>query len=373
MKDTGRHATFRFPEVSSRGVARVSLINGLTGIPLVVVFLEGIENAFHRELRSVEQVEMLRGQAGDFSSLKVWNYVESFFYAGGTRAHLLALPLRSGESTLSQMLGADAGLSRRTGIQTIREWAEKVDLLLIPQATELLEGVEYQGFCQKVFDLLSELPGILFLLDLPKQHEDLSAQQAVKSFFSPDSAVFHPWLLRGELAIPPSVVIAAWMQRADAEIGIQEVASELPLGGGFLPVKSLSLLRRRALLESRINTFHTYEGQAHVCGGYTLADRADWKSRLIPLRRSSVKLQQAAEQICEPYVLEAAGEELPVLVESSLQNFLRSVRKVFHRDLHEPFTTSVRIVEQENEERLQVDLNYVLPHSLERFSFSFVA
>jgi hypothetical protein len=357
-----------------RGVARVGLIAGVTGIPLFVLFLRNVAAAFHCELGSLEKVEAMRDQSGGGDDGSGWGHIEAFFQAGGTRAHVLALPIpAAGEGRLEAMIGRDLGVARRTGIQAVRDWAEKVDLLSIPQACELLPTKQYLGFCQSVLDMTCNELGILFLVDLPKNFDVEAAETFISPLFCPDAATFYPWLLVANRPVPPSVVMAAWMQRADAEVGVQEIAGQMALGAQAVPMQAVSPNMRRRLLAGRINTFLSHGGETLIWGGYTLADRADWRARLIPLRRSSLKLQQAVEQICEPYVLEPAGEELSVWVENSLQNFLRSVRRLFHRDLPEPYTTSVKVVSQDGEERIQVALNYALPHSIERFSLSFVA
>ncbi len=357
-----------------RGIARVGLIAGVTGIPLFVLFLRSAHAAFHCELGSQEKAEAMRDQATEDEDRRGWGYVEAFFQAGGTRAHVLALPFpAAGEGRLQAMLGSDLGIARRSGIQAVRNWAEKVDLLSVPQASELLPPPEYLGFCQNIFDMTSNELGILFLVDLPKSFGIEEAEAFTAPLFCADAAVFHPWLLVWNRPVPPSSVMAAWMQKADADVGVQEIAGQLALGADAIPMQGVSPTLRRRCLAARINTFLAHGGETLVWGGYTLADRADWKARLIPLRRSSLKLQQAVEQICEPYVLEPAGEELSVWIENSLQNFLRSVRRLFHRDLPEPYTTSVKVVAQDGEERIQVALNYALPHSIERFSLSFVA
>lgn len=341
-------------------------------MPLFVLFLKKTAIPFHREFRSREQVETMRGQAGDPSDSRAWEQVEAFFSAGGSRLHVLGLPLGKGDA-FRAMLGSDKGVGKRTGLQAVKDWCEKADLLVIPQATELLSVEDYKHFCQRVFDLTGPEFGMLVLTDLPKAYGVDQAETFSRDLFCADAAIFHPWVLVSGKAVPPSVILSAWIQRADAEIGIQEMAADLPLPVGLKPIIETSATVRARLLESRINTFLVHCDQTLVWGGYTLADKADWKSRLIPIRRSCVKLQQAAEQICEPFVLEAAGEELPVWVENSLQNFLRSIRKIFRRDIQQPFTTSVKVVAQEGEDKLLVALSYSLPHSLERFSFSFVA
>jgi len=358
-------------DFSPRRIPRVGLVAGRNGIPLILLFLKAIESPQYRELRSLEQAESLRVQSGDPQDTLAWERVETFFLCGGSQAYVLLLPL--GDGALTTLLGKDRGLSHRTGLQRVRDWAEKADVLLIPQATELVPAKQYAGFLQKVFDLLGDEQGMLFLADLPVSLEAEQGEKLAQGLFSPDAAFFHPWLLCGSRPTPPSLAVAAWIQKADAEVGIQELATQLPLAEGLRPLRLYSAATRQRLLDARVNTFLCDQGQTRVWGGYTLADRADWKSRLIPLRRSCVKLRQAAEQVCEPFVLEAAGDELPVWVENSLQNFLRSVRGVFKRDLQEPFSTTVSLVELTGEQRLQVQIQYALPHSLERFSLSFVA
>ncbi len=354
-------------------VPRVGLVAGSNGVPLCVLYFSGITRAFHREFRSFEQVEASRGQSDTALDASAWRHVEHFFQAGGKQIHVLGLSLGESEDVLKAMMGVDGGVARRTGIQSVRSWEMKADLLVIPQATELLEGQELLCFLQKVGELVTEVSDLLFLMDLPKRFSAAEAEAFTKGLFYSDAALFHPWLIREDQAVPPSIAMAAWFQRADAEVGIQEMASQITLPSPLVPLKEFGVSERRQLLDARINTFLVHASQTQVWGGYTLADCADWKARLIPLRRSTSKLRIAAEQLCEPYVLEAVDENLPVNVDSALQNFLRSVRRIFNRDLQQPFTTSVEVVSQEGEERLLVELNYALPHSAERFSLEFVA
>lgn len=350
---------------------RVGLISGRNGVPLIVLFLQSVCHPEHRELRSLEQVESLRSQSANPFDQAAWKKAEAFFLCGGGYAYALLLPL--GDAQPCTLLGTDSGYSARTGLQRLRFWAEKADILVIPQLCELIDAASYVGVVQKIFDLLGDDQAMLYLLDLPLSATVEEAERHMQSLFSPDAAVFHPWLLCNGQPIPPSLAIAAWLQQTDQQVGIQEIASEISLASCLRPISRIDVEVRQRLLATRVNTFLVDGTRTHVWGGYTLADRADWKSRLIPLRRSSVKLRHAAEQLCEPFVLEAAGEELPVWVENSLQNFLRSVRGLFKRDLQEPFSTEVELIDQNGENRLQVRLEYALPHALERFSLSFVA
>ncbi|MBY0371893.1 hypothetical protein K2X33_14505 [bacterium] len=358
-------------DLSPRRIPRIGLVAGRNGVPLFALFLRGLSQPQRRELRSLEQAESLRAQSGAPLDAAAWRAVEAFFLCGGSQAHVLLLPL--GDGSFEALVGEDRGLSHRSGLQGVRNWLEKADLLLIPQASELVPADQYVGFCSKVFELLGDDQDMIFLGDLPLSMSLADAEGFSRGLFCPDAAFFYPWLVCGGQPVPASVAVAAWLQRADQEVGIQELATQIPLAAGVSPLQDISATGRERLLNARINTFLWDRGVTRVWGGYTLADRANWRGRLIPLRRSCVKLRHAVEQVCEPFVLEAAGEELPVWVENSLQNFLRSVRPLFQRDLQEPFQTAVTLVEMKGEQRLQVQVQYALPHSLERFSLSFVA
>ncbi len=358
---------------SPRRVPRLSLVSRQSGLPLILLYLQEIEDPFYSEVRSLEKAETFAARANGLQDKKAWSYVQAFFEAGGSKAYVLGVPIsKAAAPTLQSVLGRDAGTGRRTGIYSVLDWVEKTDLLCVPQVSEFLSETECIGFNQKVLDMLPDT-GVFYLLDLPARLDVAQAQRFLEKQFSADASAFYPWLLVHGRITPPSVVVAAWLQVNDAQIGVGELGSHIPLPQSIAPLVRLSPVQRVSLLDSRINTFLTHLGQCFVWGGYTLADHADWKTRLIPLRRTTVKLKHAVEWICEPYVLEPVNTELSVCVENSLQNFLRSVRSVFNRDTQEPFTTSVKVIEEGGEERVQVGLNYALPHSVERFSLSFIA
>lgn len=353
------------------GIARVSLISGRTGVPLFLLYLER-DRPGHRALQSLEQVESLREQAETPWDVSAWKNVETFFLAGGTEAHALVLPRPKDTNDFTALLGRDGGVGRRTGIQTARDWSEKIDLLLIPQATDLVSTENYAGFCQAVFEVVGSELGMLWLLDLPRSFGVDDAEKFLRKSFCVDAATFHPWLLTEHGAMPPSVAIAGWLQRADQEQGLAEMSAK-ELRAGWLPLRVVSASDRTRYLEARANTFLVHEGRTRPWGGYTLADKTQGQFRLIPLRRTSTQIRRAVEELCEPFVLEAVDAELPVWVESRLKNFLREVRSLFHPDRAEPFSTTIEVIEQEGEEKLQVGLSYVLPHSTEKFAFSFTA
>jgi hypothetical protein len=361
-------SAFRVP----RGISRVSLGSGLSGVPLVFLFFRGLSQPEFHEVRSIEHVEALRERASHPSDRQLWESLSAFFRLGGKLCRVLAYPL-TGEGLSSAERGMDGGAGRRTGIHLIREWGERADLLLIPQLFELAEESAFSSVFYELAQIVAATEGLFWVVDLPRKWRVERLMKELTPLECADAGIFHPWLLNEGRAIPSSFAVAAWIQTNDEKCGPADFQSRIVSGEGFSPLYALTPIQRANLQNERVNCFHLSPHGLFTNSAFTFADKSNWRNRLIPLRRSAVKVRQAAEEVCEPYVLEAVNEELPVLVENSLQNFFRSVRRMFHNDTNEPFTTEVKSVSQEGEEKLHVMVSYVLPHSLEKLTLSFVA
>jgi hypothetical protein len=348
----------------------VGLLHDRTGIPAFLLALKGLKRPETWEVQSLEQATQQMRNFENESDRRAWNPVLAFFDAQGSEARIVGTPLSARDSGLAALSGSDRGPGRRTGSHLLADAARYADLFVIPQAAEFATGLEaLRGFWEELSVTVSAMRGPFALLDAPVNVSVEQIAEATRALDFSDAAIFHPWLQVKELILPPSAVVAAAIQKTDREVGIHELASNRAGIGNVCPIRELSPEELRLCRDNRIGTYFIDDkGSARLWGSDTLSLGSAAADRILSVRRTLQAMRSALEQICEPYVMEPVGEELPVHLETRLTNFLHQVRGKLDREHTPPYQVEVRMAEHQGEPAMDVSVKLSLPRTLEQIS-----
>lgn len=355
----------------------VGLLYDRTGVPAFLLGLHGVEAPQSWEVSSLEHaVERMR-QFDAVEDRKAFESVLAFFEAQGTDARVVATPvvktgtIRGKKGGLKHLLGADRGPGRRTGFFLLAEAMQYADLFVMPQSAEYAEGdlTELRGFWDAIAGQMQHLRGPFALLDAPLAASVEQVAQAVKGIDFPDSAIFHSWIQVREAVLPPSCAVAAAIQRTDREAGVHELPANRAGTSGICPIREFTAAELKRCREARIGTFFIDDmGNSRLWCSDTLSASYAASERVMSVRRTVQAVRAAIEQICEPYVMEPVGEELPVHLENRLTNFLHSVRGKLDAETSPPYKVAVKLADNSGDPGLDVSVQLALPRALEHIS-----
>lgn len=350
----------------------MGLLRERTGVPVFLVYLEGADGVNSRELNSLDDVEIEIQSASSTWNQSAWEGITPFFEADGAYAQVITLPISGTKETLlKEMIGSDRGLKSRTGIYALRNLIEFADLVVIPQASRVLDWKEHRLFHKALFHLLDELNHYFAIIDFPKDIDNAKAHKWMKNMVAPNAATYFPWLIREGKLCPPGASVAAVYQISDRERGINELPANRVVGGSFLPMLKFVPSDLQRFLENRLNVVHLFgKGEVRIWGGRTLAETLDLDGRFISNRRTLLALREAVHQICEPFVLEPLNDNLPHLVDVAMQSSFQAFGKIFDPGAKQPFRSQVSVVNKDSEDVLQVDIHYSVPYAVDEMAFS---
>lgn len=356
---------------SNQKAQRIGLLHGKTGTPLFLLFLYGIDRQRSFELHSADDIERELRRTEELRDRKAWKLIEPFFYAQGSVAHVVALPLDSHRPLVEQMIGNDGGPSARTGIYAIRGFSESCDIVVVPQASTELGVSEHLKFYSHLFHFLESLSPFFALMDVPRSLSLEETKRHIRKLHAPSAALYSPWLLRHNEIFPPTAVVAALYQQNDRRQGIHYIPANLPLPKGLLPIQAYTPTRIQEALGERVNTVHLFpDGQVKLWGGRTLHDPLDVNGRFISTRRTLMAIQEAMEQLCEPYVLEPLSDQLAQTIEVSLHSFFQSIRDIFDASVQNPFRIEAKLGKQKKQDVITVTAKLVLPYAMDELAIS---
>lgn len=351
----------------------VGLLKGRTGVPVCLLYLRGISAPRLLELHSLEDVESEILKHENAWDKQAWRSVLPFFEAEGDLLHVAALPISGSTQTrVSEMLGHDRGIRTRTGMHVLKSFTEFADLVVVPQASQILSAGEHRVFYQRMLEEIGTLQHYFFIIDFLKHQTHVDIEQNWKGFHSPDCAAYAPWVLYKGEAFAPGMTVAATIQNNDAENGISDLPANRPLKGRPVPLYSLHPREVRRLQDLRINVFQQMSGEdVRIWGGLTMADPCDNDAKFITNRRALLAVKEAVEEICAPFVMEPLREDsLPSRVEANLTSIFSRVTKLFDPDAKTPFTFKVGVSPVDDEDVLVVDMKYWVPYALNEVSMS---
>lgn len=355
-----------------RRAPRVGLLEGRTGVPVFLLFLTSALWEERHEVHSAGDVEARLAQLSDESDRAAWDSVLSFFEAEGTRALVHVQP-RSGKRNrfLTELLGENRGLARRSGLHALGYYRETADLVLVPQASQLLGAEEHRLFHQAMFEYLELDPHFFFLADFPANFTGDDAEGWLRNAFCPDAASFFPWLLRGNRIVQPAPVAAAAIQRTDEAHGMHRLPANQSLGGTFRPLLRQTPAQLGNLVDRRCTVFHEFSGQGtKLWGGATLAPREDSTARFLSTRRTLLAVREAVHKLCEPFVLEPLYPGIEKTIDVALESAFEPLRRFFRGDAGDPFTTTVSVQRHHGQDVLTIDVRCALPYALRELNFT---
>jgi len=356
----------------NRRAPRVGVLEGRTGIPVFLLFLQGFDQKTSLEAYSTKDVELLLSKSPlevDQAALKC---VLSFFESGGSRAHLLIQPLsKNPKKWLTEMIGKEDGYNKRSGIFALRGHTDVADLVVCPQASLLLNFESLKFFYQAFFDFLEMESHFFLILDFPVATKVAEILPWLKKQISPNAAAFFPWLVKKEEALPPSAVVASALEQSDEKQGIHHLPSNQPIRGAFKPLFDLTPAQIAECLENRLNSFHPCDqSEIRIWGGYTLAAPLDMENRFISTRRTILAIREAIVTVCEPFVLEPLYTGLEKMIEVTLQSAFQPLKKIFNPESKNPFETEIKIIKTKGQEVIQIQVDCSIPYVLDEMRFS---
>ena len=359
-----------------RNPPRVGLLRERTGVPVFLLYLTDIVETRHLELNSLDDVESEILKSSSAWDKAAWEGLIPFFDAEGVYALVLALPLSSPSSPnlVKDMIGKDRGLKERSGIFSLRGQLEFADLVVVPQASQVLSSKDHRLYYKALFTLLDELNHFFAIVDFPKNFDPATIQKWMKGIVAPNAAAYYPWLIKDNKMINPAASVAALYQATDREMSINELPANKPMARTpnlARPMVKLTPHDLEQCLESRLNVVHLFgNGEVRVWGGRTLAEPLDLDGRFISNRRTLLALREAVHQICEPFVLEPLNENLPHLVDVAMQSTFQGLKRLFDPAAKQPFRSQVNVVSRDREDVLEVNVHYSVPYALDEMAFS---
>jgi hypothetical protein len=356
------------PAEACRPGARVGLLDGRTGVPLVLLFLREVDAPTAVELGSAGDVEARLRASTDPEDRQAWQGLLGFFEAEGTKLVVHLSP--RGPDAFESLVGQDRGLQRRTGLHAVSGYREVADLLVVPQASRWLADEAHRRFHARAFTQLAADPHFFFLAELPLAATADEATSWLDGVVCPDAALFYPWLCRDQVPVAPAVVAAAVLQRSDRRFGPHRLPSNQPINGGFVPMRRHSPAELGALVDRRVTVFHRFSGrETCLWGGATLAAAGDDDSRFLSTRRTLLALREAVHRVCEPFVLEPLAPGIEKAVDVALESAFEPLRKFFASATKQAFATEVRVERHCGEDVLVIDVQCALPYVLGEVSF----
>lgn len=350
----------------------VGLLKGRTGVAVCLLYLRGIQSPRFLELHSLEDVENEILAHENPWDKEAWRTVLSFFEAEGELLHVAALPISgSGQTRVAEMLGHDRGIRTRSGMHALKSFLEYADLVVVPQASRILDLQEHRFFYQRLLEEIGALNHFFFLVDFPR-HAPLGAiADQWKGFCFADAAAYAPWVIFKNEANPPALTVAAAIQQNDIDFGLSDLPANRRLKGNPLPMFDYQPREIRKFQDQRINVVQRVGDQAKIWGGLTLADPCEPESRFISSRRALLAAKQAVEEVCSPFIMEPLRPDtLPSRVEANLSSIFARVTKFFDPDAKVPFKFNVYVQPQEDEDVLVVDMKYWVPYVLNEVSLT---
>lgn len=372
----------RFSETqASQRSTRVGLLHGRTGVPLFVLYLESIESPIEFQCHSNESLEIFASQLTSPRDRHAVHGLRLFFAEGGSVAQIAASPLRDGlpSSRLEQMLGRTTGFKRKTGLHLAKNAIESADLLVVPQARELLSASESVAFHEQMLSVASETGSLFALIEGPQDLDPSRVAAFTKNLSSPDAAFYYPTLVApngggemSELSVLPAV--AAHYQITDAERSLAELPTFHAFRSGAVPSLHLSPSQQMELLSHRSNTVVFTPGtqsQVRVWGGHTLARPPQMEFALIPVRRTLRALREALESLAEAFVLEPLSTDIVLESEYRLRAFFEENRKLFDLYTKSPFSVTTARLNGKTMDGIEINCAFRLSRCVQELRLNF--
>lgn len=170
----------------------------------------------------------------------------------------------------------------------------------------------------------------VLVLDLPPSPFDDGAGAAARQTgpHRERAAAYHPWLVTGGVAVPPSGAVAGVIARTDAERGIWKAPAGVVVHGldGF--TEALDDVANEAPLHAGVNAMREFPGRGRlVWGARTLAgaDSAEPARRYLPMRRLTDHVLGSLAAGLEFVVFEPNEAPLWLLVKQLVESFLNEL------------------------------------------------
>jgi hypothetical protein len=356
-----------------RKVTRLGLDTGLTGVPAFLIYLreELSTDIFH--VNSHENIRALINDSKNPEDKKTWEYLLPFFETGGTMALIVSSPLtgKNEGDILADMIGHDQSYKSKTGIYKLRSVTDYADLVLAPQASQLLSGDQHLTFYKSLFSFVETLDAFFVFSDLPRTSTIQEQVEWSKKVNCAESGLFYPWLVCDGKLTPPGPVVAGIYQNNDKINNISDNPSNRAQVFGWNPIIVNTPNELNYLNENRVNCIQFFSSKdIRIWGAFTLSSELEAGKKFIAIRRALKSTKRALDHICEQYVLEPLINDVSNEIEMTIESFFEDNLEILDPMVKHPFSVDVDINKEDVEDYIQVDVSFKLPNSLDEIKMA---
>jgi hypothetical protein len=305
---------------------RVGMFFGKTGVP---IFLLATTRELSREpilLTDPLQLASVMKQSDHAIDRLFLQAIQAFFASGGRELYVLAVtvsdPQRMPESFMDAILGSEGGFRNKTGLRRLGDYDALADLLLIPQASLLLESDVLGSFLQTV-SLEIQGSSLMLLADAPCTDESEKLVHWSSQFDFPHVALFYPWVtIEGYGLVGSSIVMASHLQNLDMRQNLAVSPANLDLPKTVTPVYKPGNREIDRLLRSRLNIVRQLPSGSVVLWGCSTTAKDSSQMAAIQISRTLSALRDAVERTCESFVMEARTAKTCEAIQQALKDLL---------------------------------------------------
>jgi len=303
---------------------------------------------------------------------EAWRCVLSFFESEGRWAHVVALPLvAKGKGVIKEMIGEDRGITKRSGIYVLQSYFDCADIVVVPQASLLLDAHEHEAFYAKLLAMTESWEHFFVIVDFPSKSNTQRVIELASRLHSSLAAAYHPWLIKDDCLLPPGPMVAAAYQINDQAHNINDLPANRVLSTKLIPLISLRPCELHDCLQARVNVVHRFANQQlRIWGGRTLSASNEKNLKFISSSRTLLAVREAVHQICEPYVFQPTSADVTYEMKRELAEFGQSVTRIFDPAAKLPFYADASVSAEGGQDMFIIDIRFSVPHSVDQLSFS---
>ncbi len=357
----------------SKTVRRIGLDTRLSGVPAFLLYLrEPLEESiFH--LNSHEDVRVLIERTENEDDRKTWKMILSFFETGGSLALVAISKLESDgqNNILSEMIGIDGGLESSSGIFKLRRITELADLVVVPQAPQLLNKENLIVFYNKLIGFSEKIASFFIFMDTPIKSSIEESAEISNRIFSSDAALFFPWMVCDDVVVPSSIIVSGIYQNNDRVYSVSDNPSNRPQKIPWKPIYILGPNELSYLNENKINCIQILsDDDVRIWGAYTLSVSSDSNDRFISVRRAMKSIKRTLDHVCSPYVLAPLVRDISNEIEITIEDLFNKNKEIFDPMIKNPFKVYVAINTESAIGYIDVDVRVKLPNCLDELKLA---
>jgi hypothetical protein len=249
--------------------------------------------------------------------------VSSFFANQGQRAYIVRVKEVPSAEQVSR--GGRPEIAYRNGLPCL-EALEDVDLVAIPEATDMLDQQALVEHCEKMrnrFAIIDSAPEPNKVGDSHDVKLQISKIESFKGY----AALYYPWIqvqdpdTKRILVIPPSGAVAGIFARNDMQKGVYKAPTNEVVIGVLDTEVSVDQTEMNEFNRLGVNVIRKFTGRGIVVwGARTTSGDPIWK--YVSIRRTMIYLEQSIAKGTEWVTFEPNDEITWTIIKRSIQDFL---------------------------------------------------